>query len=146
MANDVERLLRYIVRTFLAPQEAVNIDLDASAADTGHSIAADKQRALRQEESRITRLAEHFRAGLQRAYDARRVGGTAISLDDRREDENLIAEALVHFLVRTRLASSMTRETDERQYIYTISIDWETLERVADEARANLNSIVTDAS
>lgn len=146
MANEVEKLMRQIVRSYLAPQEAVNIDLDASASDPGHALAEDKQKAMRTEERRINRLADSFQAGLQRAHDARRVGGTAISLDDRREEENYQAEALVHFLVRTRLATSMTRETDDRHYIYTISIDWDALERVAREARINLAGIVNDDS
>lgn len=144
MASDVEKLMRYIVRQYLAPQEAVTIDLEASASDAGESIAEDKQRAMQVEEARMERLADAFRQGLRRASDARRAGGSAISLDDRKDEENRQAEALVHFLVRTRLATSMARETDEQQYIYTISVDWDALERVAREARANLHSILGD--
>lgn len=142
MATEVEKLMRYIVRRYLVPQEAVTIDLEASASDAGESLAEDKQRAMRVEEHRMSRLEEAFREGLRRASDARRAGGSAISLDDRKEEENLQAEAMVHFLVRTRLASSMARETDDHHYIYTISVDWEALESVAQEARANLGSII----
>lgn len=144
MANDVEKLMRYIVRHYLAPQEAVTIDLEATASDAGESLAEDKQRAVRAEEQRMNSLADAFRAGLRRASDAHRAGGSAISLDDRKEEENRQAEALVHFLVRTRLATSMARETDEQHYIYTISVDWDALERVAREARANLHNILGD--
>lgn len=144
MPSDVEKLMRHIVRQFLAPQDAIRVDLDASASDAGQAIAEDKERAARAEEYRISRMAEPFRGGLQRAYDAHRAGGSAISLDDRRDDENRQAEALVNFLVRTRLATSMTRETDEHHYIYTISIDWDALERVATEARADLSNILSN--
>ncbi len=142
MANDVEKLLRYIVRQFLAREDAVEIDRDASASEPGTSIAQDKQRASQMEQARISRLSDPFREGLRRADDARRAGGNAISLDDRKEDENRQADALVNFLVRTRLATSNTREAGDSHYIYTISIDWEKLDAVAKDARTNLQSIL----
>lgn len=144
--NDVEKLMRHIVREYLAPQDAVDIDLDASASDAGESLEQDKQRAEQAEQFRAQRLAEAFHEGLRRAHAAYRAGGSAISLDDRRDEENLQADALVNFLVRARLATSSTRESDEGHYIYMISIDWDALERVAREARANLSSILGPAS
>jgi hypothetical protein len=118
------------------------VDLDAAASDGGEELAEDKERAVRVEELRMARLIGPFHDGLRRAYDARRAGGDAIALDDRNEEENRQADALVNFLVRTRLATSTTRETDENHYIYTISVDWDALERVAGEARADLSNIL----
>ena len=40
------------------------------------------------------------------------------------------------------LASSTTRETDSNHYIYTISVDWEALEEVADQARVKLSNLL----
>jgi hypothetical protein len=142
MPSDVEKLMRHILRRFLAPQDAIRVDLDASASDRGADLADDKERAIRVEEMRMERLSGPFHKALQRAYAASRAGGDSISLDDRDEDENRQADALVNYLVRTRLASSTTRETDENHYIYTISVDWEALERVAAEARADLSNIL----
>jgi hypothetical protein len=142
MANDVEKLMRHIVRRFLGPQDAIRVDLDAAASDGGEELAEDKERAVRVEELRMARLTGPFHDGLRRAYDARRAGGDAIALDDRNEEENRQADALVNFLVRTRLATSTTRETDENHYISTISVDWDALERVAGEARADLSNIL----
>ena len=146
MPNDVEKLMRHIVREYLAPQDAVNIDLDATASDGGDALAQDKERAERAEQYRAERLAEAFRDALRRADAAYRAGGSGISLDDRKDEENLQADALVHFLVRARLATSTARESDEGHYIYMISIDWDALERVAREARANLPSILGSGS
>lgn len=142
MASDVDKLMRYIIRQYLAREDAIDIDRDATAGDAGSAIAEDKQRATKEEESRAEELARAFQAGLQRADAARRAGGSAISLDDRKADENLQADAMVNFLVRAKLATSNTRETSERHYIYTIAVDWEALQQVAKEARANLENIL----
>jgi hypothetical protein len=141
VADDTGKLLRYIVRTFLARQEVIEIERDASAVDGGADIVADQQRAIRDEEQRAEELSDAFRSGLQRADAARRAGGNAISLDDRKEEENRQADALIHFLVRSDLASSTTRETDPHRYIYTIAIDWNALDRVAKDARADLSDV-----
>jgi hypothetical protein len=142
VADDVDKLLRHIARRVLAPEGALEIERDASAADDAAGIVADQQRAKREEEQRAADLADPFRSGLLRADAARRAGGDAISLDDRKEEDNLQADALIHFLVRADLATSKARETDQHRYIYTISIDWPSLERVAREARVNLNDVL----
>jgi hypothetical protein len=141
-SNETEKLLRFIVQHYLARQHQVEIDLDASAADSGADIAEDKRRAVEVEDGRIDQLADAFEDGLQRAESARRVGGSAVSLDDRKAADNQQADALVNFLVRSKLATSHTRETDEHRYIYTIAIDWEALDRVARDARVNLANIL----
>lgn len=142
MASDVEKLMHHILSQFLARQDEIRVDLDADASDRGESLAADKRRAIRVEKLRMARMAGPFHEGLRRAYEASRAGGDSISLDDRDEEENRQADALVNFLVRTRLASSMTRETDDNHYIYTISVDWEALEQVAEQARVNLSNVL----
>jgi hypothetical protein len=141
VADETGKLLRYIVRTYLARQEVIEIERDATAVDGGADIVADQQRAIREEEQRADELSDAFHDGLIRAHDARRAGGNAISLDDRRDDENRLADAMINFLVRADLASSTTRETDEHRYIYTISVDWDALDRVAREARVDLDAV-----
>jgi hypothetical protein len=141
VADETEKLLRYIVRTFLARQEVLEIERDAKAEIDAGDIVADQQRAIRDEEQRAEELGDAFRAGLLRADAARRAGGNAISLDDRKEEENRQADALIHFLVRSDLASSTTRETDPHQYIYTIAVDWDALHRTARDARVDLSDM-----
>lgn len=142
MADDVGKLLRFIARHYLARQEAIDIERDATAADEAGEIVASQRRAAREEEHRADTLADAFREGLLRADAAMRAGGNAISLDDRKPDQERQAEALIQFLVRADLATSMSRETDEHRYIYTISVDWTALDRVAREARVDLHDVL----
>lgn len=142
MADDVEKLLRFIAHRYVAREEILEIERDASAADAGHEIAADRVRAIQSEEQRAATMGDAFREGLRRADSARRAGGNAISLDDRKPDDDKIADALIHFLVRTQIASSTTRETDRHRYIYTVSVDWNTLDRIAQDAKVNLAEVL----
>ena len=142
MASDVEKLMHHILSQFLARQDEIRVDLGADASEQAEELAEDKERAIRVEELRLARMTGPFHDGLRRAYQAMRAGGDSISLDDRNEEENRQADALVNFLVRTRLASSMTRETDSNHYIYTISVDWDALEEVADQARVKLSNVL----
>ena len=142
MADESRKLLRYIVRNMIARQDAVDIETDATAVDRGEELEADLRRAQREEEQRAEELADAFRDGLLRAGAARRVGGNAISLDDRKDVDNRQADALIQYLVRADLAASTTRETDRYRYIYTISVDWDALARVAKEARVDLDEVL----
>lgn len=142
LANDVQKLLQFIAHHYIARQEAIELERDASAAEQGENITADKRRVVKQEEDRAEALSDPFREGLRRADDARRAGGNAISLDDRKPEEDQQADALIHFLVRSQLATSTSRETDQHRYIYTIAVDWDALDRVAREARVNLASVL----
>lgn len=142
MANDVQKLLQHIAHHYIARQEAIELERDASAGEPGSAITADKRRVVKQEEERVEALEDPFRAGLRRADDARRAGGNAISLDDRKPEENEQADALIHFLVRSQLATSTSRETEQHRYIYTIAIDWDGLDQVAREAKVNLGTVL----
>jgi hypothetical protein len=142
LADDVEKLLRFIARRYVAREEILEIERDASAADEAHDIAADQRRAIQLGEQKATEMADAFREGLRRAEAARRAGGNAISLDDRKPEDDRIADAMIHFLVRSDMATSTTRETDQHRYIYTIAVDWGALERVSHDARVNLSDIL----
>ena len=142
MADDVGKLLRYIVRHYLARQEAIDIEREATAADEAGEMVASRRPAAREGGQGADMLADAFREGLRRADAAVRAGGNAISLDDRKPDQERQAEALIQFLVRADLANSTSRETDEHRYIYTISVDWAALDRVAHEARVDLRDIL----
>lgn len=143
MPDDLDKLLRFIVHNYTGREEIKDIERDASSVD---NVSADQRRALREEEMRAEMLAAPFREGLRRAEAARRAGGDAISLDDRDPTENEIADALVHFLVSPGLASSSTRETEPRHYIYTIAVDWKRLGMIARRARVDLDAAIKHVS
>jgi hypothetical protein len=142
VADDVEKLLRFIARRYVAREEILEIERDATAADEGHEIVADQRRAIQTEEQRAVEMADAFREGLRRADAARRAGGNAISLDDRKAEDDRIADALIHFLVRSDIASSTTRETEQHRYIYTIAVNWDALDRVSNDAKVNLSEVL----
>lgn len=141
MAEEVYRLLHYLAEHYTGREEVK--DLERSSAGLGeHEIAAEQRRVLRREHQRAEKLAWAFRQGLRRAYQAHCAGGNAITLDDRKADENEMAEALIHFLVGPGLAKSMVRETEPMHYLYIIAVDWEALARVAEKAQVDLAALV----
>ena len=136
MADDLRKLLDHIVRTYVVRDELVSIDQEASASDHGESIESDKKRAMRRELDRADDLAEAFSRGVGRSN----IG--VIVLDDRNQEENQMADALIHFLVRTDLATSRSIETEPHHYRYQIMINWPKLETVAREVGVDLNNAV----
>lgn len=140
MADDLRKVLEHIVRTVVVRDELVAIDQDATASDAGAAIESDKRRAVRRELDRAGDLADAFSKGIARA------NAGLIVLDDRKPDENQIADALIHFLVRTDLATSRAVETEPNHYRYRILINWSKLESVARDAGVDLNHAVRRVS
>ena len=132
----MRKLLDHIVRTYVVRDELVAIDQDASASDRGESIDSDKKRAARREIDRADELANAFSRGLARAQSG------LIVLDDRNADENEIADALIHFLVRQDLATSRAVETEPNHYRYRVLINWKKLQTVAQEAGIDLDQAI----
>jgi hypothetical protein len=141
VADDIGRLLRYIAEHYTGRARAKEVERDAAAEEPVTTIAESERRTIAAEERRAAELAGPFAQGLQRAVAVRRAGGNAVSLDDRNPDENLMADALVHFLVGAGLATSSTREVEPMHYIYTIAVDWGRLSEVARAANVDLDAI-----
>ncbi len=143
MADGVERLLNVLIEREILRLEEKNVELtagprvSAETVDTNQSIEADRER------QRVHDLGGAFAAGLRRAYAAQQSGEDEIALDDRRQDENAMADALVQFLVRPHYATSQTDQSEPNHYVYRIAVDWEHLNRLADEAGIDLRSILT---
>jgi hypothetical protein len=140
VADDLRKLLDHIVRTYVVRDELVAIDQEASASDGGAAIESDKRRAVRREFDRADDLAEAFSRGVARSQSG------LIVLDDRNQEENEIADALIHFLVRTDLATSRAVETEPQHYRYRILINWPKLEEVARDAGIDLEHAVRRGS
>jgi hypothetical protein len=138
VADDLRRLLDYIVQTYIAREEMIAVDLEASASDRGEDIVADKRRAVRREANRAEALAGAFVEGLERAFAGRANEDREIVLDDRDPAQNAIADALIRFLVSHQLATSRTEETEPHHYRYAIAVDWDRLSFVAQAAGIDL--------
>ena len=139
MADGLNQLLDHIARQYLIRDDLRTIDLDASAADPGDLLEAEKREAAAREIERSRELRGPFTAGLRRALAASAAGESALALDDRDPEQDQIAEALIHALVRTNLATSHSEQTDENHYVYRLSIDWDALRDVATEAGVDLD-------
>jgi hypothetical protein len=139
VANGLDQLLDHIARQYLVRDELRTIDLDASAADPGDQLETEKREAAAREIERTRELRGPFAAGLRRALEARSAGEATLDLDDRVPEQDRMAEALIHTLVRTNLATSHADETDENHYIYRLSIDWDALRAVASDAGVDLD-------
>jgi hypothetical protein len=78
-----------------------------------------------------------------RAWQRYSIGGHELPLDDRKPDENRMADALIRFLVRYDLASSRTETTGEMTYTYYLSIHWPQLRDVALSSGVDLDKVLT---
>ena len=139
MADDMRKLLDYIVANYVVRDELKAIDLDASPREPGEVIEADKEQVVRRETDQARDLGQAFARGLALAYHRRNIGGAELPLDDRKPDENRIADALIRFLVSHDFASSRTQETVPLHYTYHVAVDWDRLNQVADDAGIDLD-------
>ncbi|CAN0470494.1 unnamed protein product, partial [Phaeothamnion confervicola] len=119
VADDLRQVLDYIVRRYVVDDELRAIDRDASA--TAPDLEQDKHQAARREVERADSLAAAFEQGVVKAWQRHRIGGTELALDDRKPDENRMADALIGFLVSYNLASSRSVETGDRTYTYFVT-------------------------
>ena len=124
-------LLSYIVSRYATADEQRAIDRDARAQVQGDELEADKAAVAERERAAADRQADAFTHGLNRAWERHQRGGSELTLDDRDPDENAMAAALIHFLVRFDLASSHSRELGDQQYAYVIRVNWDQLRQLA---------------
>jgi hypothetical protein len=142
VANDLRKMLDYIVQRYVVHDDLVGIDLEASASDRGEAIETDKRRAVQREVERAESLAGAFSRGLARA----RAHSGELILDDRNPEENQEADALIGFLVSHDLASSHTEETEPMHYRYHVVVDWDRLEETARAAGIDLDQALRRVS
>lgn len=137
MADVLRRVLDYIVRRYVVDDEVRAIDREASANALG--LEQDKSQAARREVERADTLSAAFEQGVVKAWQRHIIGGTELVLDDRKPDEDAMADALIKFLVRYGLATSRSIETGSRTYTYFITIDWTKLRDIALAAGVDLD-------
>lgn len=137
MADDLRQVLDYIVRRYVVDDELRTIDRDAPA--TAADLEQDKHQAARREVERADNLSTAFENGVVRAWQRQAIGGTELALDDRKPDENRMADALIGFLVSYGLARSRSIETGTYTYTYFVTIDWPKLRDISLAAGVNLD-------
>ncbi|MDQ3694059.1 MAG: hypothetical protein M3464_10570 [Chloroflexota bacterium] len=140
MAGSIRELLDYIVVHYAVEDEQKDIDLNATAVESGSAIESEKRDVAQREIDRAEELAEPFARGLVAADRANQAGTAEIVLDDRDPEENRMADALIGFLVSYELATSRTEETDPMRYRYFVTVNWDRLRSVARSAGVDLAS------
>jgi hypothetical protein len=138
VADAFTELLDTIVRNYVIVDAQKDIDLNATAEEPASVIEADKQRIVADSSARARFLAPAFRNGLLLAFEAQGMGRPEIRLDDRDAEQNVIADALITYLVRFDLAESRSEETEPGHYDYFISVNWDRLYEVATAAGIDL--------
>lgn len=146
MPQRIQGLLDYIVSHYALVDEQKDIDLNAAASESGGEIESEKAEAVQRERERAAALAYPFRQGLVAAWKAERAGRRELVLDDRQPNENVIADALIRFLVSFDLAESRTEETEPLHYRYYLRVDWDRLGEVARRAGFDLSATLTQLS
>ena len=146
MPDRIRGLLDAIVTQYAVVDEQKDIDLNAPATESGGEIETEKEEAVVRERERADALAEPFRLGLQAAWQAHRAGRGELPLDDRRPDENAMADAMIAFLVSFDLAESRTEETEPLHYIYHVRVDWDRLGGIARTIGLDLDEALRQTS
>src|SRR5262249_13166079 len=98
MADDLRRLLDYIIDHPLSHVESVEAQLEASAT---RDVSADITANLAEQKARAGRLAPYFARGLRMARGA----GGRLVVEDNTPEGSMIAEAFARYLVSPGLAT-----------------------------------------
>lgn len=140
MADGLDRLLHALIEREIVRMDQKSVQLTAGPRVPAETVDANQTIEMERERQRASELGPAFADGLRRAHAARQSGSGDLVLDDRRADENAIADALIQFLVRPQLATSHSEQSEPNHYLYHVSIDWARLHRLANEAGLDLHA------
>ncbi len=146
MTEGLRTILGFIVENLVLDDEIRDIDLNASATESGSDISAARAQTTAREMAAAEALVDPFVQGIVLAAKARATGPDGITLDDRVPTENAMADALIRYLVSFELAESHTAETEPMHYTYRVVIDWPGLTDLAKEAGVDLEVAISEAS
>lgn len=139
MADNLEKLLNFIVERPLKQNEAREAELDASAAQ---DVPAELGAIAEESRTQAARLAPSFADGLRLAAQS----GGRVVVDDTDPRGNDIADAFARFLVTTGLATSQSTDLSEGHYRYTFDVDWPRMQSLAGHAGIVLDDALRGAS
>jgi hypothetical protein len=131
MADELRRLLDYIIDHPIAHVESVEAQLDASAVQ---NVPAEIAANLAAQKGHAKGLAPYFAKGLREA------AGGPLVVEDTTSEGNLIAEAFARYLVSPGLATSQSASIADSNYRYTFEVDWPLLEGMARQAGIDLDA------
>jgi hypothetical protein len=135
MADDQQKLLRYIVENLVVSEADMEAQRDATAVqDLPAEVDAIRGDAQRDS----NRLAPFFGMGLREAADTT---GPFI-VDDTTAEGNSIADAFARYLVSTGLATSESTPLPDGHFRYSFAVNWPRLRDVAKQADVDLQELI----
>ena len=133
MADDLQKLLTYIVDRPLMQNESREAELDATAVrdvrQEIEGIATDRHKDAE-------RLAPYFARGLRLAAAA----NGPLTIDDTDPMGNSIADAFARYLVAPNLATSQSAPLSDSHYRYSFEVNWNLLREMAGRAGIDLDA------
>lgn len=133
MADDLQRLLRYIVERPLMQTEQIDAERNATAVQ---DVQQEMGGIAEDSRNHAERLGPAFSEGLRMAA---RAGGPLV-VDDTEPRGNDIADAFARFLVTTNLASTQSSELAEGHYRYQFEVNWNRLRELGQAAGVDLDA------
>jgi hypothetical protein len=138
MADDLRKLLLYIVDNHVMRGEAREAQLDATAVQ---NVPEEIKAIAEDRRGDAERLGDYFARGLRLAA----AGGGSLVVDDSDPEGNGIADAFARFLVTPNLATSQSIPISEGRYRYTFEIDWPRLHDISQKAGIDLDAALSSS-
>jgi hypothetical protein len=131
MAENLRRLLDYIIEHAVMKMESRTAQLDATAVQ---DIPAEIRSISDDHKADAQRLAPYFDQGMRMAA----ANNGRVTVDDTDPNGNGIADAFARYLVTSELATSQSSEIGEGHYRYTFDLDWPAIQALAARAGVDL--------
>jgi hypothetical protein len=138
MADNIRKLLDFIIENRLTPEESREAQLVASVEQ---DVPSEIEAQVRSHYESAERLAPYFAQGLKQALGA----GGRLVIDDTDPAGNGIAEAFARFLVVPNLATSQSEELPGGGFRYTFELDWASLRAIAQSLGFDLDAALRES-
>ena len=137
MADDLKKLLLYIVQNPVLANDRREAELDASA---GQDVAGEVKAIAGELQDDALQRVDHFSKGLRLASR-----GGPLVVEDTDPEGNAIADAFARYLVATDLATSQSSPAGENHFTYTFEVNWPQLREVSRRAGIDLDAALNEA-
>jgi hypothetical protein len=135
MADDLRRLLNYIVENPVMQLESRTAQLEAAATQ---DVPAEIRSISDDHKADANRLAPFFEQGMRLAA----ANNGRVTVDDTDPTGDGIADAFARFLVASNLATSQSSDLGTGHYRYTFDLDWPALQVLAGRAGVDLDQAI----
>ena len=135
MADNLKKLLLYIVQHPILQNERREAELDATAVQ---DVAGEVRAIAHDQHEDASQRAPYFAKGLRLA-----TAGPVV-VDDTDPEGNAIADAFARYLVAPDLATSQGEKLSEGHFRYTFEVNWPKLNAVAQRAGVDLDEALRE--